>query len=213
MTTTDPSQHFPTHRYESPGDYWDGYAAQLAKALASIDRGQLDRAAALLLDAIRRDATIFSCGNGGSAAIANHLQCDHQKGIHTDTGYRPRVVSLSSNVELITAVGNDIGYEDIFSFPLRLHGRPGDVLFVISSSGNSENIVRALGAAAELKIASIALTGFSGGRSKVAADVAVHVDAANYGIVEDCHQACMHALAQFIRHAAIPEELLTKSRF
>jgi phosphoheptose isomerase len=77
------------------------------------------------------------------AAIANHLTCDCSKGIATDTALRPRVVSLSATVELITAIANDVDYAEIFTHQLRNAARSGDVLITISSSGNSENIVRA----------------------------------------------------------------------
>lgn len=204
---------FPSHRHPSAASYLDQYTVELSAAHASIDRAQIDAAVAILADAHRRDATIFCCGNGGSASIANHMVCDHQKGVNADTHLRPRVISLSSNVEVITAVTNDIGFADVFAFPLRLHARPGDVLVVISSSGQSENIVRALRAAAELGMPTIALTGFDGGRSRALADASIHVDASNYGIIEDAHQTCMHVMAQYLRHLAIADSLLGERRF
>jgi D-sedoheptulose 7-phosphate isomerase len=204
---------FPNRRHPSTGDYFDQYASELATALASIDRAQLDAAVEILEGAHRRDATIFCCGNGGSASIANHMVCDHQKGVNCDTVLLPRVISLSSNVELITAVTNDIGYADVFAFPLRIHGRKGDVLVAVSSSGKSENILRVLTAAKALGMKTIAMTGFDGGGSRKLADVAIHVDGWNYGVVEDAHQACMHVLAQYLRHSSIPEELLGERRF
>jgi D-sedoheptulose 7-phosphate isomerase len=204
---------FPNRRHPSTGDYFDQYASELAAALASIERAQLDAAVKILQGAHLRDATIFCCGNGGSASIANHMVCDHQKGVNCDTNLLPRVISLSSNVELITAVTNDIGYADVFAFPLRIHGRKGDVLVAVSSSGQSENIVRVLTAAADMGMETIALTGFDGGASRKLASVTIHVDGWNYGVVEDAHQACMHVLAQYLRHNSIPEELLGKRRF
>jgi len=204
---------FPSSRFPSAGGYLDQYAEELAAAFASIDRAQVDAATAILGHAQKEDATIFCCGNGGSAAIANHMVCDHQKGLNADTHFRPRVVSLSSNVEVITAVSNDCGYAEVFAFPLRIHGRKGDVLVAISSSGDSENIVRALQAASDLGMRTIALTGFGGGRGRGMADVAIHVDGWNYGIVEDTHQACMHVMAQYLRLGAIPEGLLGERRF
>ena len=204
---------FPIRRFPSAADYLDEYAAELAAALASVDRTQLDAALSILTDAQHRDATIFCCGNGGSAAIANHMVCDHQKGVNADTHLRPRVISLSSNVEVMTAVSNDIGFAEVFAFPLRIHARPGDVLVAISSSGGSDNIVHALEAAAELGLKSIALTGFTGGRCAKLADAVLHVDASNYGVVEDAHQACMHVLAQYLRLGAIAEDLLGERRF
>lgn len=197
----------------SPGSYLDLYITESSRAFATIDRVQLDLAVFILTDAIEKDATIFICGNGGSAAIANHMVCDHQKGLSSDTRLRPKVISLSSNVEVMTAVSNDIGFADVFAFPLRLHARSGDVLITISSSGNSENIVRALDAASALKMKTVALTGFDGGRSRHMADAAIHVTAWNYGVVEDVHQACMHVLAQFLRHRLIPQEMLTRCQF
>jgi D-sedoheptulose 7-phosphate isomerase/D-glycero-D-manno-heptose 1,7-bisphosphate phosphatase len=204
---------FPNRRHPSAGDYFDQYATELATALASIDRAQLDAAIAILTGAHERDATIFCCGNGGSASIANHMVCDHQKGVSCDTSLRPRVISLSSNVEVMTAVTNDIGFADVFAFPLRIHGRKGDVLVAVSSSGKSENIIRALKAAAEVGMETIALTGFDGGDSRKLAQATIHVDGWNYGVIEDAHQACMHVLAQYLRHWAMPEELLSKRRF
>ena len=128
---------FPNEQIVSIRGFLDEYCAMLAAALESIDRAQVERAVEILSDALDRDATIFCCGNGGSAAIANHMVCDHQKGVSTDTIRTPKVVSLSSNVELVTAIANDIGFEDVFSHALRLHARRGDVLVTISSSGNS----------------------------------------------------------------------------
>ncbi len=197
------SSIFPSRRVPSPGAYLDQYAQELVAALASIRREQLNLAVKILEGALESDATIFCCGNGGSAAIANHMLCDHQKGINAGTHHRPRVVSLSSNVEMATAVSNDIGFSEVFAFPL----------VAISSSGDSENIVRALAAAANLGMRTIALTGFDGGRSRGLAEVAIHVDGRNYGVIEDAHQACMHVMAQYLRHLAIAQETLGQHRF
>lgn len=204
---------FPNQHFISTASYLDQYVAEVAAAYATIEREQINSAAIILKSAINRDATIFCCGNGGSAAIANHMVCDHQKGINTDTAYQPKVVSLSANVELLTAVSNDIGYADVFSYPLRIHARKGDVLLAISSSGNSENIVRVLSAASELGMTTISLTGFMGGRCRSMADASIHVESHNYGVVEDVHQSCMHILAQYIRHQAMPMELVLQRNF
>jgi phosphoheptose isomerase len=204
---------FPHRRYRSAAEYLNGYATHVASAFESVSRESLDRAASLLVDTLERDATIFVCGNGGSAAIANHLSCDHQKGIHNGTKYRPRVVCLSSNMALITAVANDIGYAESFSFPLSLHGRAGDLLITISSSGNSENIIRVLNVAESLGMGRITFTGFDGGRSRAMANANIHVQAHNYGVVEDVHQACMHVLGQYVRQAAMSDESISGSVF
>jgi D-sedoheptulose 7-phosphate isomerase len=167
----------------------------------------------MLDTAIRARRMIYSCGNGGSAAISGHLLCDFLKGIQTDTKLLPRVVSLASHIELITAIANHIDYAEVFAYQLRTMAAPGDVLITISSSGNSENIVRAIEWARGNGVGSISMTGFAGGRSKSLADVNLHVAAENYGVVEDIHQSMMHSLAQYLRQSAMPPELVPRRVF
>ena len=204
---------FPDKGYPSIADYCDDYLARLAQAGASIDRAALARAADMLDAALGRSAWLFVCGNGGSAAIANHLLCDVAKGVQTDTGVIPRVMSLSSNMEIVTAIANDIAFENCFLYQLRTAARAGDLLMTISSSGDSENIVRALDWAAANGLESIALTGFDGGRSAPLATVNLHVDGDNYGVIEDIHQSIMHMLAQYLRQAKMPASLIAERKF
>lgn len=204
---------FPGTRYTSAAWYFDAYAAETTRAVSSLEPAALDRAATILLEAYTRGAAVFSCGNGGSASISNHLQCDHLKGIRAMTDLAPRVVSLSTNIELLTAIANDMGYEDVFTYQLQSQARPGDVLIAVSSSGRSPNIVRALIWARDSGLRTIALTGFGGGDAKTVAEVAIHVDGTNYGIVEDVHQAVMHALAQYIRQSRMPADAIPTSVF
>ena len=204
---------FPDHPYDGAGAFCTDYFGELARAAASVDPASVARAAALLTEAFARDATLFSCGNGGSAAIADHLVCDCAKGIQTDTDWRPRVVSLSATTSLITAIANDIAYAEVFAWQINTFARPGDVLLTISSSGNSPNIVRAVEAARARGVASIALTGFDGGGSAGLADVNLHVAARNYGIVEDTHQSLMHILAQYLRQSRMDPALVAARTF
>ncbi len=204
---------FPEQKFEHISTYARSYFARLNEALESVDGEQMMQAANILARVHRRGGIIFSCGNGGSAAIANHLVCDHCKLVQTDTDLHPRIMSLSSTVEMITAIGNDISFEDIFVYQLRSLARPGDALITISSSGDSENIVRAAQWAKENGLPVISMTGFSGGRSAQIADVNLHVDADNYGIIEDAHQSLMHILAQYIRQAHMEEALIKEKRF
>jgi phosphoheptose isomerase len=204
---------FPAGRYQAAASFFDAYAEETTRAAKSVDGAALDRAAAILLDAYTTGAGVFTCGNGGSAAIANHLQCDHSKGIRTATDLLPKVVSLSTNVELLTAIANDVSYEDVFVYQLQSHSAPGDVLIAVSSSGRSPNIVRALTWARDHGLRTIALTGFDGGSARAVADVPVHVDGTNYGVVEDLHQAIMHALAQYIRQSRMSADAITSSVF
>lgn len=192
---------FPSAPHLSASSYCGGYAEEMARAVRSVESTALDRAASILLDVYTGGARVFSCGNGGSASIANHLQCDHVKGIRTGTDLSPRVMSLSTNVELLTAIANDIGYEEVFAYQLRSQSQPGDVLIAVSSSGRSPNIVRAIAWARDHGLHTIALTGFGGGDARATAEAAIHVDCTNYGVVEDLHQGIMHALAQYIRQS------------
>jgi D-sedoheptulose 7-phosphate isomerase/D-glycero-D-manno-heptose 1,7-bisphosphate phosphatase len=199
--------------YSTAASYSRAYFEELAIAAAAMDPSSFDRATEVLLDAYTKGGSVFSCGNGGSASVANHLQCDHVKGVRTGTDLEPRVISLSNNIELLTAIANDHGYEDSFAYQLRAQSRPGDVLVVISSSGRSPNIVRALQWACDNDLRTIALTGFDGGGARSLAEVAIHVDSTNYGIVEDLHQSVMHALAQYIRQSRMDADVIAATTF
>lgn len=192
---------FPDRKFADAGSYADAYFAEVAAAAASVDRARLAAAADILAGIYRAGGSVYACGNGGSAAISNHLVCDHMKAVRSDTDLSPRIVSLSATVEIMTAIANDLSYDEVFVHQLSALARPGDALIAISGSGDSENIVRALGWAKENGHATIAMTGFSGGRAAALADVNLHVTADNYGIIEDVHQSLMHILAQHLRQA------------
>ncbi len=204
---------FPSEPYRLATSYCGAYLEESGRAASSIDLTTVERAAAILLAAYSSGALVFSCGNGGSAAVANHLQCDHIKGVRNGTDLSPRVVSLSSNVELLTAIANDVAFEEVFAYQLQAQARPRDVLIAISSSGCSPNIIQALTFARAHGIHTIALTGFSGGEVKSIADVAIHVDCTNYGVVEDLHQALMHAIAQYLRQSRMSPSAIAASTF
>ena len=204
---------FPSVPYPTAASYTGAYLDELAQAAATIDPVSLDRATEILLHAYTHGRLVFSCGNGGSASVANHLQCDHLKGVRNGTDLQSRVISLSSNIELLTAIANDVGYHDSFAYQLRAQSQPGDVLIVISSSGSSPNILRALQWACANGLRTIALTGFDGGGARSIAEIAIHIDCANYGIVEDLHQSVMHAMAQYIRQTRMSVESIASSTF
>jgi len=204
---------FPDARYTGAGAYFAEYAKELARASETIDPEAMERAGSLLTEAYASGARMFSCGNGGSASIANHMQCDHMKGIRTGTDLAPQVLSLSTNVEVLTAIANDIGYHEVFVYQLQSQARPGDVLIAVSSSGRSRNIVDALTWARDNGLRTIAITGFEGGAARTVAEVAIHVDCTNYGVVEDLHQAVMHALAQYVRHSRMAADTISETVF
>ena len=193
-------RYFPDRLFPNAGAYASEYFQHLAAAAASIDPDAVSAAGMLIRNTVLGGRRIYACGNGGSAAIANHLVCDCLKGIRNGTSMQPKVHSFSTTIELITAIANDLGYDEIFSYQLESMGEAGDLLIAISSSGASPNIVKSLERAKDMDIRTISMTGFSGGPARTIADVNLHVDASNYGVIEDLHQSLMHILAQYIRH-------------
>jgi phosphoheptose isomerase len=156
---------------------------------------------------------LYVCGNGGSAAIADTFVCDHAKLVQTDTILVPRVHSLASNGPMVTAIANDLSYADVFAYQLRTLAQPGDALLCISASGDSENVVRAASWAKANNHTVIAFTGFSGGRLRGLADISLHVDGDNYGVIEDTHQSLMHVLAQYVRLRRMDARLIAERKF
>lgn len=204
---------FPDDKYPDLAGFCDAYFERLARAHASIDRARLAEAGRRLAAAYARGSTLYVCGNGGSAAIANTFVCDHAKLIATDTDLHPRVISLAANVPMLTAIANDLSYADVFLHQLAGAARAGDVLLTVSASGDSENVVRAAEWARRNGLEVIAFTGFDGGRTGELAHVAVHAEGDNYGVVEDTHQSLMHILAQYIRMTRMSAALIRERKF
>lgn len=140
---------------------------------------------------IKNKRTVFTCGNGGSASIANHFVCDFNKRVKSD---KPRFISLVSNIEIITAISNDISYSNIFDIQLNNLFQDGDSIVCISSSGTSKNIINAAEYVKKHNGTVFSLTGFGGGNLKEISDFNIHINSKIYGIVEDCHQIIMHSL-------------------
>lgn len=150
---------------------------------------------------------IFVAGNGGSAATANHFVCDLGKNAAKDDERRFRILSLCENVEAITAYGNDCGYENVFSEQLKNHFvNSGDVLLVISASGNSPNVIK-LTEYAKLKGATvISLTGFDGGKLKIISDLNLNVPVNSYEKIEDIHLIIMHIIVYAFKYGELSME-------
>lgn len=182
------------------------YFEYLKQVLDGVDRSSIRRFVEVLLDARERDATIFFIGNGGSAATASHFANDLSIG--TNDYDKPfRVVSLTDNVPILTALGNDFGYEEIFVRQLKVHGKPGDVLVGISASGNSPNLVKAFEYAGDSGIKTVGITAFDGGRLKSMADECVHVptEPKEYGPAEDAHMILDHMISGYLMRAIVNE--------
>ena len=170
------------------------YHADFAKIFAEFDLEALSKVAGLVADHYAADKQIFTAGNGGSAALAIHLAADFGKNVAAPGDKHPRILSLCCNSATMTALGNDCGYENIFCFQLRSLLNPGDLVILISSSGNSPNIIEAAKFAKTGGATVIGLTGFDGGKLKALADVSLHVPCNVYELVEDAHSFFCHAI-------------------
>lgn len=142
----------------------------------------------------KQGATVFLAGNGGSAANANHLANDLIYGASSGGKGSFRVHALSANASVLTCLGNDTGYENVFSKQLEALAKPGDLLLVFSGSGNSPNILRVLEAARRLQVRSVSFLGFDGGKAKTLSDLALHFPIDDMQVVEDLHMVAGHLL-------------------
>ncbi len=176
------------------------YQDMINAGLDSVDPIALNHVRNVIFSAAHNNWPILVMGNGGSAAIGDHWSCDYSKGISEDTKYKINVRNLGSNMSIMTAIANDIGYDQVFSKQIEWCKEEALVL-AISSSGSSPNIVNGLRKANEMEFPTIALVGFDGGEvlRRDMADFIIHVNSNNYGVVEDCHQIIMHSMAQNIR--------------
>jgi D-sedoheptulose 7-phosphate isomerase len=182
-----------------PATFAAAYIKYLQSILGSLDTAEISRFIGTLLAARDRGATIFFIGNGGSAATASHFAND--LAIGTNEYEKPfRAVSLTDNVPLITAIGNDFGYEEVFVRQLRILGKKGDLLIAISASGNSANLLRAFEYAQASGIKTIAITAFDGGKMKALADDGIHVPTGlkEYGPAEDTHMVLDHLVGAYL---------------
>ena len=181
------------------------YLEGLGDILDRIDAEVIEQFASLLFEAWRDGRRVFVFGNGGSASTASHHACDFVKTAAVDGQRRLKAMSLVDNIGLGTALGNDISYDETFSYPLATYARRGDLAVAISGSGNSANVVRACEWAKAHGVTVVGLTGFSGGRLKELADVHIHVPSDNYGIVEDLHLTIGHIAAQVFKSRVLSE--------
>ena len=185
-------------------EFASGYFAYLHDILNRIDLDSLGRVVKEFEDARGSNKTIFVAGNGGSAATATTMANDIGFDIIKKTGIdKPfRILALTDNTSVITAIGNDVGYDNIFTNQLKIHYREGDKLLVISASGNSENVVRAAEWVKAQGGKVIGMLGFTGGRLGSICDMFIHVnaEAGEYGPVEDAHLIMNHILAHWFQN-------------
>ena len=170
----------------------DAYRKELIEEINKIDAVEFGKLIDLLVEAYRGDHQVFVAGNGGSAGTANHFVCDFGKNAIPWDRRRFRIHSLCDNVEVITALGNDIAFDQIFRFQLGNQMREGDLLIAISASGNSPDLTEACRYALECGGHVAALSGFGGGKICEGADAVLKTDIRSYERIEDLHLMILH---------------------
>lgn len=178
--------------------FFAGYSGRLQAVLARSDWSGVAALAEDMLTCWRTGRRVFLCGNGGSAGNAIHLANDFLYGVAKRSGGGMKVHALTANPAVMTCLANDVGYEHIFSEQLAVQAQSGDLLIALSGSGNSPNIVSAIERARSLGVRSYAVLGYSGGKCKALADVAIHFPVDDMQIAEDLQLVVGHMLMQWL---------------
>ena len=179
-------------------EFVEDYYQQYMRVLNAFDKSSLEPVLDTFLDVRDKGGTLWVAGNGGSAAIGDHTVCDVTKGTHTEGQPTIKSISLTSNTAMLTALGNDLDYEQVFSQQLKYYLGKNDALLLVSSSGNSPNVVKACEYANSRGVPTIAFVGFKGGKLRDIAKHCVWIPIENYGMAEDAHQSLMHVTTQYI---------------
>lgn len=173
------------------------YEKEIA-AIRSIDFSEVDKAVLAIKAAYERGGTIYTFGNGGSAATASHMVCDFNKGISESLDKKFNVICLNDNTSIIMAIANDRSYDDIFYAQLENKLQAKDLVIAISGSGNSMNIIKAVQYAKTVGCKVVGMTGYSGGKLKELADYHMHVPIDDMQIAEDLHLSFNHMMYQVL---------------
>jgi len=183
---------------------FSSYSERLNKALSAADETVINKLCESLLNAWENGRQFFLCGNGGSAGNAVHIANDMIYGIDRKSGKGLRAHALPANTSIITCLANDEGYEEIFAKQLAVYSCPGDILLVLSGSGNSPNILRTLEFANEHGLETFAILGFDGGKAKTLAAHSMHFPIDDMQISEDTQLVVMHYVMQWLATKAAP---------
>jgi D-sedoheptulose 7-phosphate isomerase len=183
------------------------YAVSISKLLDESDWDQVEQLAQDLFACWDLRRQVFLCGNGGSAGNAIHLANDLLYGIASQVDSPGmRIEALTANSAVLTCLANDIGYEEVFSEQIRVKALPKDLLIVLSGSGNSENVVRALKTAKDRGVRTCAILGFSGGQCLTIADHAIHFPVDDMQIAEDLQLIVGHMCMQYLSQQILETE-------
>jgi D-sedoheptulose 7-phosphate isomerase len=175
------------------------YRAHEIEMWQQLDLDAVGLIAAALEKAEQNGRQVFVLGNGGSAATASHIATDWCKTAERSGKRLLRCLSLTDNAAFMTAIANDLGYDEVFARQLATYVQRGDVVVIISGSGNSPSVIKAANLAKERGAVTIGMTGFTGGKLRELVDVCLHVSSEQYGVVEDLHMAVGSILAFYLK--------------
>ena len=175
------------------------YRAHEIEMWQQLDLDAVGRIAQALESAEKNGKQVFVMGNGGSAATASHIATDWCKTAERNGKPVLRCMSLTDNVPFMTAIANDLGYEEVFARQLANYVQRGDVVVIISGSGNSPSVIKAAVVAKEKGALTVGMTGFSGGKLRKMVDVCLHIDSDQYGVIEDLHMGVGSLLAFYLK--------------
>lgn len=176
----------------------ENYIAEHARVFSSMDVNEIQSAINFVVDKIKSGKKIITCGNGGSASTASHYITDWNKMYNLASKSKLRGICLTDNIGLITAYGNDLSYEDVFAGQIDALMDEGDLLVVVSGSGNSPNIIKAIEAARLTGGAVLGVLGYDGGAAKPLCDVVYHTPSFDMQICEDLHLSFGHMVMKTI---------------
>jgi D-sedoheptulose 7-phosphate isomerase len=176
------------------------YFQALSQLIPQLPYQAIEQIISAIMQAAEEGRTIFVFGNGGGAATASHIACDLNKGtITSGESRRLKVMAFTDNVPMLTAWANDAGYEHVFSEQLKNFIQAGDVVFAISASGNSTNVIQALKTAREAGAITVGICGYDGGKMNPLCDICAIVPADHMQIVEDLQHAMAHSIFLAVR--------------
>jgi D-sedoheptulose 7-phosphate isomerase len=185
------------------------YSEKLSRALGLSAMGEIPELGHALRESWQLGRTLYLCGNGGSAGNAIHLANDFLYGAGISNGRGLKVEALSANPAVLTCLANDIGYDEIYAEQIKVKANAGDVLIVLSGSGNSANVVRALEMGNTRGMKTFAILGFSGGHCKRIAQHSIHFDIDDMQIAEDLQLIVGHICMQWLYSHPVKGETLS----
>jgi len=174
------------------------YYRGLADTMLKLDYEQISEAMNALVNCYEHGGTVYVFGNGGSAATASHMVCDFNKGVSLKKSKKFNFICLSDNTPILTALANDISYDDVFAYQIEKILNKDDLVLAISGSGNSKNIIKAINVAKAQGVKIIGMTGYDGGQLYKLSDYHLHAPINDMMKAEDIHMSFDHMMATIL---------------